>query len=313
MKPDNVATMELIRITVTDYADGKIEIPPRGTQTREDYGIIAPSFVSTNHLDEDARWERKYKTADAADRADARKRIAARLRPDGTQNKVTTEEEIEAEAYADRWAALQRITYTAKSLAGYLGMAQPDGRPSDGFMAAFNALALMERGLLDPSAIPGLGVKELLRLTKTVEKKWRRGAPARRKARNAADKERRGAAGENLEVLNYLEAGEVCAQDLLGCGGPFREDDMRGTATQRFDAYCAGACIEIEERSALNARSQHIEQGFAQAVAGWACGKARRRFKRSRPICPGNDPHRQPAYASGWRHRTGAAKVRLVL
>jgi hypothetical protein len=67
---------------------------------------------------------------------------------------------------------------------------------------------------------------------------------------------------------------------------------MRSTTAQRFNSYRASACIEIDEAAAIDAWRKDIEEGLAQAIAGWPGGKPAGRDQPPRTVCAGNDPHR---------------------
>ncbi len=108
--------------------------------------------------------------------------------------------------------------------------------------------------------------------------------------------------GEALKATKGVEPQYLCAatdaegiEVLLNENGGrrmiFDKDNFRSTAAERFDAYSAGPCEEIEEAATGDAFGDDVEECFAQAVAGRAKGKALKTLELAAAKCSGNDAH----------------------
>src|SRR5450432_2823512 len=71
----------------------------------------------------------------------------------------------------------------------------------------------------------------------------------------------------------------------------FDEGGVSGAAAKGFDADGSGAGEDVEEAGAGNAATEHVEEGFAQAVAGGAEGEAFEAFEDAAAIGSGDDAH----------------------
>src|ERR1700734_3236809 len=63
-------------------------------------------------------------------------------------------------------------------------------------------------------------------------------------------------------------------------------------AANCFNAHRTGSGIKIEKGRTGNPGSDHIEERFAQPIAGWPRAQPRRSCKNARTKLTGNDPHR---------------------
>ena len=88
------------------------------------------------------------------------------------------------------------------------------------------------------------------------------------------------------------ERGEVGADGAQGGIGVFDEDGFACATAESLDSDGSGTGVEIEKDRAGDARGEHIEEGFAQAVAGWARVKAFGGDERARAKLAGDDAHR---------------------
>lgn len=87
------------------------------------------------------------------------------------------------------------------------------------------------------------------------------------------------------------ERGEVGADGAQGVCGVFDKNNVGGSAADGLDADGPRAGVEIEEDGAGDARSEHVEEGFAQAVAGGARVESFGSNERSGAEFSGDDAH----------------------
>ena len=89
---------------------------------------------------------------------------------------------------------------------------------------------------------------------------------------------------------------QVAAQDLQRGRSPFDKCDIRSAAAKRLQAYGARSRIQIQKGRApsgiADARRQHVEERFAQAIARGPGTHPRRSFKRARTVRSSDDAHR---------------------
>jgi len=71
----------------------------------------------------------------------------------------------------------------------------------------------------------------------------------------------------------------------------FDEDDFGGSAAESFNADGTGSGEEVYEARTGDVGSQHVEEGFAQAVAGGAQGEAFEALQDAAAVDSGNDAH----------------------
>src|SRR5260370_30568676 len=84
---------------------------------------------------------------------------------------------------------------------------------------------------------------------------------------------------------------EIAANQGDGWGVIFDEDDFGGAAAEGFDADGAGSGEEIDEAGAGNVGGQHVEERFAEAVAGGAQGEAFEALEDTASVGSGDDAH----------------------
>ncbi len=71
----------------------------------------------------------------------------------------------------------------------------------------------------------------------------------------------------------------------------FDEDDFGSAAAEGFDADGTGSGEEIDESRTSYVGGQHVEERFAQAVAGGAQGEALEAFQDAASVDSGDDAH----------------------
>ena len=71
----------------------------------------------------------------------------------------------------------------------------------------------------------------------------------------------------------------------------FDEGRVSGAATEGFDADRSGAGENVEEARAGNTSAEHVEESFAETVAGGAEGEAFEAFEDAAAIGSGDDAH----------------------
>ena len=92
---------------------------------------------------------------------------------------------------------------------------------------------------------------------------------------------------------------QIAPQHLERRCRPLHKSHLRRPSAQRLQAHRSRTRIQIQKRRApthsLDARGQHIEERFAQAVAGRPGVQPRRPFQPSRTERSRDDAHRPPA------------------
>lgn len=78
-------------------------------------------------------------------------------------------------------------------------------------------------------------------------------------------------------VLDF-EGCEVAADEGGGGGVVFDEDDFDGASACGLDADGAGASEDVEKARTANIGTEDVEEGFAEAIAGGAEGRALEAF-----------------------------------
>jgi hypothetical protein len=71
----------------------------------------------------------------------------------------------------------------------------------------------------------------------------------------------------------------------------FDEDYFCRAATDRFDAYSAGAGKDVEEAGAADVGTEDVEERFAEAIAGGAEGVALQGFEDAAAVFAGDYAH----------------------
>lgn len=75
---------------------------------------------------------------------------------------------------------------------------------------------------------------------------------------------------KDLHAASDCQRFEIAADENAGRGVIFDEDGFDGAAAQRFDANRTGAGENVEEARAAHVGAKHVEESFAQTVAGGA-------------------------------------------
>ncbi len=73
----------------------------------------------------------------------------------------------------------------------------------------------------------------------------------------------------------------------------FDEDGFGGPTAEGFDADSAGAGKDVEEMRAGDFWAEHVEERFAELVAGWAKSESFERFQLAGAVLAGDDAHEE--------------------
>src|SRR5260370_40071601 len=97
--------------------------------------------------------------------------------------------------------------------------------------------------------------------------------------------------GENGHAGVDAQRFEIAANQGGGGRVILDEDDFGGAAAEGFDADGAGSGEEVDESRAGCIGGQHVEESFAQAVAGGAQGEALETLQDAASVSSGDDAH----------------------
>src|SRR5712692_4458805 len=97
--------------------------------------------------------------------------------------------------------------------------------------------------------------------------------------------------GEHGHASIDAQRFEIAANQRGSGGVIFDEDDFGSAAAEGFDADGAGSGEKIDESRAEDVGGQHVEERFAQAVAGGAQGEAFEAFQDAAAVDSRDDAH----------------------
>lgn len=107
---------------------------------------------------------------------------------------------------------------------------------------------------------------------------------------------------KRVVAVNFQQR-EIGADGFERGRGVLDEDGLGGAAAEGLDADGSRTCVEVEKNAAGDARGEDIEEGFAEAVAGWPGVMAGRRRERPGSELSGDDAH--DFMLSRWRFWRG--------
>lgn len=95
----------------------------------------------------------------------------------------------------------------------------------------------------------------------------------------------------HAEACRKSQLREIAAQHLQRRRGALHQDNLLNAAAVRFDAHGSRAGVEVQKRRPFDPRRQHVEERFAQPVAGGPRRQPRRSLQRSRSKPAADDAH----------------------